>query len=362
MTNSHTARFVDLFTQQPVHRLIANLSTQVETIDLAGQSVPMTVNDGAGQGNCYICDPVTGYIDYAIEEKRNFVNQPLLRQALTGLIRCASPLVRATGLSQGVQVNNWLFSTNPAPRIDRSAAAAMRDDLTARFPGHAILLRSLNTYADAVTLGATAAEGYLLIPSRQIYLFDGRIAQPLSRDMRNDRRLLRKTSYDIVPNDGFVAEDYVRCAGLYDLLYLEKYTPLNPQYTAGFISQMHQRGLLELEGLRDANGTLVAFGGRFQIGHTLTQPLLGYDTALPQQHGLYRMITAMAQQAALDRGLLFNMSAGAAGFKRHRRAVPAIEYSAVYARHLPMRRQIALRAVAAVLSGVGVPLLQRYQL
>ncbi|WP_170328413.1 GNAT family N-acetyltransferase [Ruegeria arenilitoris] len=356
------AQFVDLFARHRSEALIANLSTRVEQLDIGGLSVPMTVNDGGLRGNCYICDPVTGYINYAIEETRNFVSRPLLRQALIGLIHSASPFVRPTGLDRAVQVNNWLFSTNPAPQIDRPTAAALRDNLTARFPDHAIILRSLNTYADASTLSAFRADGFHLLPSRQVYLFDGRIAPKPQKDMKNDRRLLRRTPYELIANEAFEPRDYARCSALYRLLYLEKYTPLNPQYTPTFIAEMHQRGLIELEGLRGEDGELAAFGGRFQIGHTLTQPLLGYDTSRPQKDGLYRLITALAQQAALENGLLFNMSAGAAGFKRHRGAVPAIEYSAVYARHLPLRQRMALRAISTVLSGIGVPLLQRFEL
>jgi hypothetical protein len=359
---ARVAQFVDLFARHQSEALIANLSTRVEQLEIGGLSVPMTVNDGGLNGNCYICDPVTGYVDYAIEETRNFVSRPLLQRALIGLIHSASAFVRATGLDRSVQVNNWLFSTNPVAQIDRPAAAALRDHLTARFPTHAIILRSLNTYADAPTLGAFQAEGFHLIPSRQVYVFDGRTAPGPGRDMKNDRRLLQKTRYELVTNEAFEPRDYARCAELYRLLYLEKYTPLNPQYTPAFIAEMHQAGLIELEGLRGKDRELAAFGGRFQIGHTLTQPLLGYDTSRPQKDGLYRLITALAQLAALEHGLLFNMSAGAAGFKRHRGAVPAIEYSAVYVRHLPRRQRMALRAIEGVLSGVGVPLLQRFEL
>ena len=120
--------------------------------------------------------------------------------------------------------------------------------------------------------------------------------------------------------------------------------------------------MLTLQGLRSATGELVAVGGRFQYAHTLTQPLLGYDTTRPQSEGLYRLITHIAQRDAKTEGLLFNMSAGAAGFKRNRCAVPAIEFSAVYTRHLSRKRRMAVRCVASILSGVGVPILKRYKL
>ncbi|TRD15795.1 GNAT family N-acetyltransferase [Palleronia caenipelagi] len=356
------AQFVDLFSRHPSEALIANLTTRVERLDLPGLSVPMTINDGGLPGNCYICNPITGYTEYAVEETRNFVSHPLLRHGLTSMIRGAAPLVRATRLDRAVQVNNWLFSTNPAPRIDRRTAADLRDCLLARFPDHAVIMRSLNTLTDADALKALSAEGFVLVPARQVYLFDGRIPSKLRRDVKNDRGMLQRTSYVHVGNDAIGAQDYERCAVLYRLLYLEKYPSLNPQYLPDFIAEMHRRALIELEGFRDEDGTLIAFGARFQIGATLTQPLLGYDTGRPQKDGLYRMVTALAQRAAQDRCLLFNQSAGAAGFKRQRGAVPAIEYNAVYMRHLPTAQRVALRGVAGLLAGIGVPLLRRFEL
>lgn len=354
------AGFVEACQQAPMPDLIGNLHTQVALLDVNGQSMPMTINDGGRPGNCYICNPVTGYIDYAIEETRNFVANPVLQRGLTGLVRTAAPIVRMTGLDRAVQVNNWLFSTNPAPGIDRPMAAALRDRLTNRFPTHAIILRSLNTYADGAALRALGQEGFVLLPSRQIYLFDGARAQTPSRDMKSDQRFLRKTR--LLRGRVETAEDFARCAALYGMLYLGKYTPLNPQYTAQFLDRMQRAGVLQLEVLREPGGEILALGGWFQYGRTLTQPLLGYDTTRPKSEGLYRLVTAMAQQHAIAHGLLFNRSAGAAAFKRNRRAVPAIEYSAVYARHLPRRQRGAIRALASLLSRVGVPLLQHYEL
>jgi hypothetical protein len=353
--------FVQLFNEVPVRDLVRNLTVAVESFEIAGRSFPLTRNDRSEAPNCYICCPSSAYIDYAIDETRNFVSSPLLQKAIRILIGLCAPLVRASGLDHQVQVNNWLYSTNPVPLLDRQAVAAMRDNLATRFPDRAVLIRSLNEIADPSTIAALKAEGFRLLAARQIYIFTERGLATTS-DMKRDRKRLRTTSFETVSNADFTEADYARCEALYRMLYLDKYTPLNPHYTARYIGEMHRRGILQLAGLRRPGGELVAVTALSKNGKTLTQPIVGYDTGLPVSEGLYRMMMALAQEHATAHGLFFNMSAGAAAFKRLRGAVATVEYNAVYAGHLPRRQRVAVRIMEFVLAKIGVPLLRRFEL
>lgn len=355
--------FVGLFNEVPARNLVRNLTVKVEAFEVAGRAFPLTLNDAGEVLNCYICCPSRAYIDYAIDETRNFAFSPWLQGTVRTLIRACAPLVRASGLDHQVQVNNWLFSTNPVPRLERPEIATMSADLTARFPDRAIIIRSLNDIADPSTIAALKAEGFHMLAARQIYIFaDRSAAPPMTRDMKRDRARLRTTPFRLVGNHDFSEADYVRSEELYAMLYLDKYTPLNPHYTARYIGEMHRRGILRLAGLRDSEGKLVAVTGLFENGRTLTQPLVGYDTGLPASDALYRMMMAISQDYATACGLFFNMSAGAADFKRQRGAVPTVEYNAVYVRHLPLGRRVAVRIMETVLALIGIPLLRRFEL
>ncbi|MFP3787222.1 hypothetical protein SB769_39120, partial [Burkholderia sp. SIMBA_024] len=75
----------------------------------------------------------------------------------------------------------------------------------------------------------------------------------------------------------------------------------------------------------------------------LAAPVLGYDTALPQELGLYRMLSYLVARTAHENGVQLHNSSGVAEFKRNRGAEPEFEYTAVYTRHLPWRHRVGWR-------------------
>lgn len=353
------AKLTKIFTRAPSTDLIQNLQAQVQDIQINNTHFPTSISNGP---NCYICDPTAAYIDYAIEETRHFTTKPGLQKALLGLIGACKPLMRLAKLDHQVQPNNWLFSTNPVPVITDADAIKLRDALRRDHPDRAIVIRSLNHMADAASIAALKAAGFQLLASRQIYVFDPATDKTQRPDTKRDRKLLAETRYEVTHAATFSAGDFTRAAELYNMLYLDKYTSLNPQYTAGYLAQAHQIGLLDIIGLRGADDQLDGVIGLFSNGNTLTVPVLGYDTGKPQELGLYRMLNSIGQDRAVENGKFYNMSAGAAGFKRNRGAVPTIEYSAVYVRHLRLRQRLATGLIKTLLNTIGVPLLKKFGL
>ena len=119
---------------------------------------------------------------------------------------------------------------------------------------------------------------------------------------------------------------------------------------------------MKFDGFRSDTGELQAAVGIFQQGNTLTAPIVGYNTMLPQSLGLYRLLMSSVFDQARGCGGRVNLSAGAAHFKRLRGGVPAIEYSAVLTNHLPAKTRKAIRMLQWTTNSIGVPIMERFKL
>lgn len=352
----------ETFAGVPAKELIANLDTSLTFIEVAGTRIPVTLNDGDAR-TCYICCPSAAFTDYALEEMRNFAPGSLTQRVLGGLVRASAPLVAATRADYQAQPNNWLFSTNVWPGLPAEAVRDITLQCLDRWPDRAIVLRSFNDRMDAPLLEAFRASGYRLIASRQVYVYDCRDELPeRGADLARDMAMMRRKDYPLCGPQDIGEDDFERIAELYAMLYLEKYTPLNPQYTPEFMRRAHRTGLIEFHGVRAADGRLAGVIGFFGIGDVLTAPMVGYDTTLPQEHGLYRRLVALGMFLARERRMFYNLSAGAASFKRNRHAEPAIEYAALYNAHLPFGSRAATWTIEQILQRIAVPVMRRFKL
>jgi hypothetical protein len=149
---------------------------------------------------------------------------------------------------------------------------------------------------------------------------------------------------------------------LYRDLYLKKYSELNPQLTLKYFEEVHQTGIINFHGYIDKNKILKAFSGQFTLDKTITSPIVGYDVSAPQKEGLYIHAAQLALLNKFDQGLLLNLSSGAPSFKRMRGGQASIEYSAIYLKHLPLKRRLPWKVLQFISNKIGVPLIKKYKL
>jgi hypothetical protein len=355
---SPAARHVAEFREQGTSALIANAACEVMLMRAGDIRLPVTVDDGT-RGHSYVSSPHSTYVLYPRDEIA-LMGLAHLRPLAEGVLGLVAGLLRAAHLGRAVHLDNWLLSTNLHGDWDGSGLPAMRALLAARFPDHALIIRSLDPWACPALLAAVREDGWTLLPARQVWVTDD-----LARDWRprnntaNDRRALRRSGLTLETSATLSAVDCERIAALYRQLYVERYSAINPQFTPRFIAFSAASGLLDYCLLRSASGEIMAFAALRSAGEVGTVPLLGYDMTRPQEEALYRIASYCAAKHAMERGLRFHGSAGASHFKRNRGARGVIEYMAVDARHLSAPRRAALAALAAGLKRFMVPMLTR---
>lgn len=359
-----TLRWLSAMQTQSVSALIANVDTHLRAVHhkALGVTLPISVGDRE-YGASYVFSPYTHYVSYAREEL-SMLQSRAACAALSALLTPVGWLFKASRFNKAVQVNNRLLSTNLYPRLHAGEIASMVELLLEKFADRTLIFRSLNPRTTPVYLETLQQLGFRLVPSRQVYLYDSpdQIPSKARWLQKRDYALLDKQAYDICGPEELLASDSPRLAELYRLLYVDKYSAHNPVFTPLFFEQALQKKLLKLYALRSRNtGRLDAVLGYYIQDGIMTTPVFGYDTAVPQEVGLYRMLSAVLLRQAAEEGCLLHESAGAAQFKRNRGATAEIEYSAVYDRHLPLYRRMGWAMLSPLLNRVGVPIMQKYK-
>ncbi len=351
---------------QGTQAFVANVQAQVQLAHVDDLVLPLMVVAAPRtrhSGQAYVTSMLTHYVDYAQREiELELQQQPHLRRIAPHLLEGLRPILHIGRADQCVYVNNWLLSTNLYPPLTPDLITALHAALVQAFPQHSIVFRSLNVELHAELLAELRRRGYVALFSRQVYLLDPRDRAYRRRtDVKNDLRLARRTPYQWRTHTDLHQHDLPRLRGLYDDLYLHKYSRHNPQFTLRFFSYALRHNWATLAALAH-HSRLDGLLGYIERNGILTAPLVGYDRRVPQAAGLYRLITMRLSEIAAERGCILHASAGAARFKRTRGAVPVLEYSMVFAHHLAPHRRLGWAILAHLLDQIVVPITQQHEL
>ncbi len=368
------------FEQGPL-AFIANAHTDLRLLRVDDVLLPVTVTRYHPH-NSYVCSPYNHYFAYG-EEELDKLGRPRLAAMLRRLLRPVAGWFLRHGFDEAVLVNNWLLSTNLYPALSAAQAQAATRFLAAEFPGRPIVWRSVDGQGNPRLLRALVEAGCELVFSRQVY-YQNPADDALWRrkQIKVDQSLARRSPYRRVAGSDIALADAPRLAALYRLLYLDKYSGFNPQFTDDFFRLALQNRLLTVYAYHAAgrgdravsplnaptqpgvtcqkSGDIDAVLGYFSRNGIMTQPVFGYDTGKPQKLGLYRLLSLHVLEEGRRLGLRVNASGGVGEFKRLRGGIATLEYNAVYQRHLPPARQRPWRLLKRLLDAVAVPVIQKY--
>ncbi len=353
---------VQAYHQHGSEHFVSNVKTQMAVLHVDQHWLPLTINS-CEYDNSWVCSPYGQYIGYGQEVVGEMKTLPrIVKSAILALLQIFKAGFHLAKMNKVVTVNNSLFSTPLLPALEPEQLKQITESLQQRYPDHLILIRGLGAHDNNHNLPALQALGYTTIVSRLVYVTDCRRPEPFkARMFKSDMKILQKTDYEVISHDEIGEQDAARLVALYRKLYIEKYSQLNPQFTEDFVKLALEHRWLEFIALRK-DGQIDAAVGFIRNNGVVNSPFFAYDTAIVPQIGLYRMISTLISLYAKEHGLILNNSSGASSFKRLRRAEQAVEYMAVFTRHLPVYRRAPWALLGGVLNTIGLRFMQRFDL
>jgi hypothetical protein len=337
---------------------VANSSARLSALPTSAGALPLTFTERSGADEAYVASLRSAWVRYpAFEASRALrpgVPEPIARIALSPL----DALIAMAGLDRAVIVSNRLVSTNLHTPGLPQAVPHLADALQARFPDRPFALRNVCAAVDPALPTALQRAGWALLPARLVYCCRPRDPALWQRNrVRQDAKLLDRDAVEVINAEGLRPEDIPRLRWLYAQVFLLKHSRLNPDYTDAFFADAPRTGTMDLKALRH-EGRLIGVIGLVRQHGWITTPMLGAD---PQAANAapYRRLMALLLRQARENGDQLHYSSGAGEFKRARGGEPAIEYTAVFGRHLSAPRRAALAALGAMLISLAPRLLAR---
>ena len=337
---------------QGARHWVTNVDAAVSSARIGEHDVPVTVLAGVPSVSSYVGSPHAAWISYPYAEALTMVRGWRRPLAVSGLLAVATPIVllmRLARLDRAAVIGNHLVSTNLHPQWTSAEMGEATPRLAVQFAERPLLLRNVCCGVDGQLISGLTAAGWRLLPARRVY-----VADPLApalwkhNHLKRDSKLLNGSDLTLSGPDQITAEDLPALRTLFRTLFIAKHSALNPDYTDAFFALCREQRFLDLYTLRQ-DGRPVGVLGIYQRHGWVTTPLIGYDTALPQELGIYRRLMALLYREARDRRCQLHLSSGAGSFKSARGGVAHLEYSAVYDRHLGPLRRAAIRRLGDVL-------------
>lgn len=318
---------------------ISNAKTRLSILNLGERIIPFSVNE-AEYDNSYLLS--TYFVIANLKEK--------LKKLPTWIRLFADPLVNLLGkffklikINKVVIINNWLLTTNLYPDFTREELGKITHFLRDRFPDHYLMFRSIQNYKGKAVFEGLNFEKYRMIPSRHVYLYDPLRKKELSpsiiRKQKKDANRLLRSGYAVETAQTLSDGELARLLELYQNVYLSKYTKFSPIYTEKYLREAIQNKTLYFKLLKKEN-TIYGVAGFFQKNDYLLIPFFGYDTKLPQEESLYRMLSSVIMEEVERLNVVSHQGSGAPDFKKYRGFQELQEYVAIYDRHLPFIRRL----------------------
>lgn len=214
-----------------------------------------------------------------------------------------------------------------------------------KYKDKAIILKSLNIR----NIEIKTLKTYKYLPTRIIWYSDDIKSKVSVRsDTKSDNRAFTNSNLRWVQYSKEIdSKKLLRLMELYRVLYLDKYSRYNPDFTEEYLIELLQKGILSFRCLVTEIGEIVGFLGICSNSNEICAPMIGYDKDY-KLAPIYRIIMNEAVNEALRANKALNHSAGASKYKANRGFSPLIEYMIIIDNHLPWWRRLGYTIISFV--------------
>lgn len=315
----------------------------MRVVELDGLAFPIAIGEPGGN-NSVNCSIVARYVRIPALAIPRLGWHPVLAAGARAVLAALGALLRLGAVDRCIYIGNGLILRGMEPALNADQVARLSEQLASAYPGHALVFAALNPVSHWPLLTHLKAQGYsfLFAGHTRIWTPHADIGTRQRYKQRQDAGLLPGSGYEIVDGTGLV-EHAPRLAALYKALNRDKYSS-NPAVSEAFFARALREGFIRFR-LLVKRGKVDGFFGYAILNDVLCPPLFGYDLALPQSHGLYRILYSLMLDEAVANGAALETGAGADEFKRHRGDVPVARYGAFYTAHLPAHRRAVWRVL-----------------
>jgi len=330
----------------PVVNLTDWVSNACASLHWDGNSrIPVSVTLALRKKNAsYLFSPRSAWFDYLAHECRS---QP----AIVFLINTLGKLSYFLGIDKTVFVGNYPISTSIWSAKQENEFLGIASKMRQSHPNYYIGVRNLLPHRHPELISQLKLLGYCGIPSRVIYEFDLRAEYtPMPSHLKRDLALLKKFNLDVEISTKLDQASLVQIHGLYQKIYLEKHSLLNPQYTIKFFEDIVNQGVMSCLLIRNLEKEIISFALLSSTDQTLSVPALGFNQLMGLE-GSYRILFAAIYSYAKNRRALLNYSSGAGDFKRKRGGVACLEYTYLVS---PLRGNWVQKYILKVLANKGL--------
>lgn len=357
---SYSERLYSIFNDKnEVSTYIPYLKTNFTTYNIDDVHIITTVNHKV-EPNAFVVSPYNLIIGYGKEELKH-IKSKRYKAFFMLCIKIFSRFFRYTRIDKIQILNNYLFSTNFYPyQWESIDLKTLESHTIKRYPKHGLFVGSVNKIQNEALYTRLVDANWKPIVRRKVYIFHDKQKISKKRDFKKDMKLLESSRFIFKEVKVGNHQYFKDVALLYKILFIDKHSSHNIEYTPTYLELMVKKDLLTLYVLWDDIAQKVVGTVGITIYHNhMTIPILGYDFEYSFKDALYRRLMIYTINYAFERGMILNMGSGSEQFKLTRGAEETLDYMFVKIQHLPLMQRMGWNVILFLSKVVYMKLLTK---